>query len=66
MHNTISYMHLFDNYYMAMLHMTIIDMTINYTYVMYIYSNHTNEDLPDIIWCREPFMKVLNDNKDIN
>ena len=61
MHNTMSYMHLFDNYYMAMLH-----MTINYTYVMYIYSNHTNEDLPDIIWCREPFMEVLNDIKDIN
>ena len=28
-------------------------------------SNQTDEPLPDIMWCREPFMEVLNEIKDI-
>lgn len=26
-----------------------------------IHSNHTEERLPDIIWCREPFLEDLNE-----
>ena len=30
------------------------------------YSNRSDERLPDIMWCREPFMEVLNEIEDIN
>ena len=30
-----------------------------------IYSNKSDEQLPDIIWCREPFLEALKDIKDI-
>ena len=29
-------------------------------------SNSTDEHLPDIMWCRDPFMEALNEIEDIN
>ena len=29
-------------------------------------SNQVNEHLPDIMWCRDPFMEALKDIEDIN
>ena len=29
-------------------------------------SNQTDERLPDIMWCRDPFMEALNEIEDIN
>ena len=31
-----------------------------------VYSNRTDERLPDIMWCRDPFMEALNEIEDIN
>ena len=31
-----------------------------------ICSNQRDENLPDIIWCRDPFMEALNEIEDIN
>ena len=31
-----------------------------------MYSNPTSERLPDIMWCRDPFMEALNEIEDIN
>ena len=36
---------------------------IEFGFVFY-YSNRTDEHLPDLMWCREPFMEVLNEIKD--
>ena len=33
---------------------------------VYCYSNRTDERLPDIMWCREPFMEALNEIEDVN
>ena len=35
-------------------------------FFMYVYSNRTGERLPDIMWCRDPFMEALNEIEDIN
>ena len=34
--------------------------------IILCYSNRSTEHVPDIIWCREPFMKSLNEIKDID
>ena len=31
----------------------------------FICSNRTDERLPDIMWCRDPFMEALNEIEDI-
>ena len=31
-----------------------------------ICSNRTDEHLPNLMWCREPFMEALNEIEDIN
>ena len=33
---------------------------------IFIYSNQPNERLPDIIWCREPFLEVMKDIDDMS
>jgi len=30
-----------------------------------LYRNQSNERLPDIIWCREPFLEAMNDIEDL-
>ena len=40
----------------------IIVMTIS-LYFLFIHSS-SDERLPDIVWCREPFMEVLNEIED--
>ena len=39
-----------------------------YSYIIpFACSNqHDNEHLPDIVWCRDPFMEALNEIEDIN
>lgn len=34
--------------------------------LFHVYSNRTDERLPDIMWCRDPFMEALNEIEDIN
>ena len=35
-------------------------------YTVFTCSNQTDERLPDIMWCRDPFMEALNEIEDIN
>ena len=44
-----------------------IDIAVQYCMsTVYTCSNRTDECLPDIMWCREPFMEALNEIEDIN
>ena len=43
-----------------------IDATVQFCmFTVYAHSNRTDEHLPDIMWCREPFMEALNEIEDI-
>ena len=48
----------------------ILSMYEKYTFYVCLlsfkYSNRTDERLPDIMWCRDPFMEVLKEIEDIN
>ena len=35
-------------------------------YLTLICSNRSDEHLPNLMWCREPFMEALNEIEDIN
>ena len=37
-----------------------------YLFIVLHFSNRSSERLPDIIWCREPFMEALKEIEDIN
>ena len=41
-------------------------MHCSYMFILRTYSNRTDEHLPDIMWCRDPFMEALNEIEDIN
>ena len=44
-----------------------INVTVQYCmFTVYTCSNGTDERLPDIMWCREPFMEALNEIEDNN
>ena len=48
-------------------HMLRIHMYITISLLFFAPSNQrTDEQLPNIIWCREPFMEALNEIEDIN
>ena len=43
-----------------------IDATVQFCmFTVYTRSNRTDEHLPDLMWCREPFMEALNEIEDI-
>ena len=44
-----------------------IDIAVQYCmFNVYTCSNRTDKHLPNIMWCREPFMEALNEIEDIN
>ena len=44
-----------------------INATVQYCmFTVYKRSNWIDDCLPDIMWCREPFMEALNEIEDIN
>ena len=45
--------------------MYTLTLVTNYNYV-FNNSPSSNERLPDIIWCQEPFMEMLNEIEDID
>ena len=46
----------------------LIMIIICYHTIVHVYccSNRTDECIPDIMWCREPFMEALNEIEDVN
>ena len=42
---------------------TMYGVGVSISFVFY-YSDRTDERLPDIMWCCEPFMEVLNEIND--
>ena len=34
--------------------------------IHFIYSTQSDERLPDMMWCREPFLEVMKDIDDLN
>ena len=31
-----------------------------------VYSTQSDERLPDLMWCREPFLEIMKDIEDLN
>ena len=44
---------------------SVVVIYINIFHIIY-YSDHSEEHLPNIMWCRDTFMEALNEIKDIN
>ena len=40
----------------------LLSLLISFAYS----TQHSDERLPDIVWCRDPFMEALNEIEDIN
>ena len=56
------------NYKVANLIISLL-VHINYLLcisIISICSNHTDEPPPDIMWCRDPFMEILNEIEDLD
>ena len=43
-----------------------ISRLCTYIVIHFPHSNQSDERLPDIMWCREPFLEIMKDIDDLN